>query len=186
MRIAVLIVNIRCIVVAEQLRCNIACVWGSVRQVVLSLEGGYDLAAMCDCAQECVRALLGTAPAPAPARAELARRPHARAQDALRTALAVHSAHWPVLKRYADLLALSALEAAPLLHAHAPPAPAAPPPPPPPPSDLQVERDAADTAAAMATLSMHHAPHHHHHHHHHPHHPHHPHALLPHRYTQTL
>lgn len=63
-------------------------------QVVLSLEGGYDLAAMCDCAQECVRALLGERVA-TPAYAELARRPAPRAQRALLAALAHQAPHWP-------------------------------------------------------------------------------------------
>ncbi|XP_050670008.1 histone deacetylase 7-like isoform X2 [Leptidea sinapis] len=102
-------------------------------RVVLSLEGGYDLAAMCDCAQECVRALLGE-PGAAPAPDELRRPPAPHAQAALAAALAVHAPHWPALRRHAPLLALSALDAA----AGAP------------------DCDAADTAAAMATLSMHH------------------------------
>lgn len=65
-------------------------------KVVLSLEGGYDLAAMCDCAQECVRALLGERLA-APSLSELARAPAPHAQAALRTALAAQSPHWPVV-----------------------------------------------------------------------------------------
>lgn len=104
-------------------------------KLVLALEGGYDLPAMCDCAQECVRALLGERAA-APALAELARPPAARAQAALRSTIAVHAPHWPALKRGAALLAVSALEAAPAA------------------ALLQSERDAADTCQAMATLSM--------------------------------
>lgn len=110
-------------------------------KLVLALEGGYDLPAMCDCAQECVRALLGDRAA-APALSELARAPHARAQDALRTTIAVHSAHWRGLKRGAELVALSALDAAPAVAALRL-------------GRLQTERDAADTCQAMATLSMH-------------------------------
>lgn len=63
-------------------------------QVVLSLEGGYDLPAMCDCAQECVRALLGERTAP-PSPRELARVPAAPAQEALRQAVAIQAPHWP-------------------------------------------------------------------------------------------
>lgn len=63
-------------------------------QVVLSLEGGYDLPAMCDCAQECVRALLGERPA-APSHHELARQPALPAQDVLRTTMAIQAHHWP-------------------------------------------------------------------------------------------
>ena len=110
-------------------------------KLVLALEGGYDLPAMCDCAQECVRALLGDRAA-APALSELARPPHARAQEALRTTIAVHSAHWRGLKRGAELLPLSALDAAPAVAALRL-------------GRLQTERDAADTCQAMATLSMH-------------------------------
>ncbi|CAH0692108.1 unnamed protein product [Spodoptera exigua] len=117
-------------------------------RVVLALEGGYDLPAMCDCAQECVRALLGERGA-APALAELARVPHARAQAALRATIAVHAATWRGLKRGADLLAVSALDAAPAVAAARL-------------GRLQTERDAADTCQAMATLSMHQPAHTHH------------------------
>lgn len=109
-------------------------------RVVLSLEGGYDLAAMCDCAQECVRALLGERLA-APPLAELARAPAPHAQRALRAALAAQAPHWPAVKRYGSLVGVSALEAgvgAALGGA----------------GRLQSERDAADTAAAMASLSV--------------------------------
>ncbi|XP_047030407.1 histone deacetylase 4 isoform X4 [Helicoverpa zea] len=109
-------------------------------RLVLALEGGYDLPAVCDCAQECVRALLGDRPA-APALHELARPPHARAQAALRATLAVHAPHWRALRRAADLLPLSALDAAPAVAALRL-------------GRLQSERDAADTCQAMATLSM--------------------------------
>ncbi|KAJ8731080.1 hypothetical protein PYW07_004244 [Mythimna separata] len=110
-------------------------------KLVLALEGGYDLPAMCDCAQECVRALLGDRAA-APALSELARPPHPRAQEALRATLGVHGAHWRGLKRGAALLAMSALDAAPAVAALRL-------------GRLQTERDAADTCQAMATLSMH-------------------------------
>lgn len=110
-------------------------------KVVMSLEGGYDLAAMCDCAQEVVRALLGDRP-PAPPYAELCRAPHPRAQHALAATIAVQAQHWPTIKRYSSLVGMSALEAAPSVAAARLGA-------------LQSERDAADTAAAMATLSMH-------------------------------
>ncbi|XP_073956942.1 LOW QUALITY PROTEIN: histone deacetylase 4 [Choristoneura fumiferana] len=111
-------------------------------KVVLSLEGGYDLPAMCDCAQECVRALLGDRTAP-PAHHELARAPAQPAQDALRQTLAIQAPHWPKIKRYAGLIGVSALEAGPAVAAARL-------------GRLQTERDAADTAAALATLSMHH------------------------------
>ncbi|XP_063825989.1 histone deacetylase 4-like [Ostrinia nubilalis] len=100
-----------------------------------SLEGGYDLPAVCDCAEACVRALLGER-LPPPPLAELARAPHPAAQRALKATHAVHEHHWPTLKRYSSLIGISALEASPAL------------------VPGSAERDAADTAAAMATLSM--------------------------------
>ncbi|XP_063825987.1 histone deacetylase 4-like [Ostrinia nubilalis] len=65
-------------------------------KVVLSLEGGYDLPAVCDCAEACVRALLGER-LPPPPLAELARAPHPAAQRALKATHAVHEHHWPTV-----------------------------------------------------------------------------------------
>lgn len=57
-------------------------------KVVLALEGGYDLPAICDSAQECVRALLGD-PLSAIAESELNRQPCQNAIDTLQKTIAI-------------------------------------------------------------------------------------------------
>lgn len=57
-------------------------------KVVLALEGGYDLPAICDSAQECVRALLGD-PLSAIAESELNRPPCQNAIDTLQKTIAI-------------------------------------------------------------------------------------------------
>ena len=57
-------------------------------KVVLALEGGYDLAAICDSAQECVRALLGDEPTPIRDE-ELTRSPCQNAIDTLQKTIAI-------------------------------------------------------------------------------------------------
>lgn len=57
-------------------------------KVVLALEGGYDLPAICDSAQECVRALLNDDLAPI-AELELARSPCENAIDTLQKTIAI-------------------------------------------------------------------------------------------------
>lgn len=58
-------------------------------KVLLSLEGGYDLAAICDATEECVTALLHDDYIPRLEERELTRPPHPVAVQALRRALAV-------------------------------------------------------------------------------------------------
>ncbi|XP_046678281.1 histone deacetylase 4 isoform X4 [Homalodisca vitripennis] len=98
-------------------------------KVVLSLEGGYDLPAICDSAEECVRALLGDDPRPV-SQEELHRLPNQNAIDTLQKTIAVQLSHWPVLKQTAHLVSCSAMEA------------------------TLGERDESDTVSAMASLSM--------------------------------
>lgn len=57
-------------------------------KVVLALEGGYDLAAICDSAQECVRALLADEPTPI-THEELTRTPCQNAIDTLQKTIAI-------------------------------------------------------------------------------------------------
>lgn len=57
-------------------------------KIVLALEGGYDLPAICDSAQECVKALLGDEPAPIDVN-ELSRSPCQNAIDTLKKTIAV-------------------------------------------------------------------------------------------------
>ncbi|XP_067642034.1 histone deacetylase 4 isoform X2 [Eurosta solidaginis] len=98
-------------------------------KVVLALEGGYDLAAICDSAQECVRALLGD-PLSAIAESELNRQPCQNAIDTLQKTIAIQLQHWPCVRRLAHTVGLSAIDA------------------------LKIERDESDTITAMAGLSM--------------------------------
>lgn len=57
-------------------------------KVVLALEGGYDLAAICDSAEECVRALLGDKVTQIKEQ-ELTRRPCQNAIDTLQKTIAI-------------------------------------------------------------------------------------------------
>ncbi|XP_046390960.1 histone deacetylase 4 isoform X3 [Ischnura elegans] len=98
-------------------------------KVILSLEGGYDLPAICDASQECVRALLGDEIAP-PREEELRRPPCQNAIDTLQKIIAIQTPHWPCIKRHAHTIGYSAIEAA------------------------QKEREEAETVTAMAGLSM--------------------------------
>ncbi|KAK3931192.1 Histone deacetylase 4 [Frankliniella fusca] len=100
-------------------------------KVVLALEGGYDLPAICDSAQECVRALLGDDTMPV-REEELRRVPCQNAIDTLQKTIAIQQQHWPCLKRLAHTVSCSALEAS------------------------QKERDETETVTAMASLSMQH------------------------------
>ncbi|KAL0131123.1 hypothetical protein PUN28_002598 [Cardiocondyla obscurior] len=98
-------------------------------KVVLALEGGYDLAAICDSAQECVRALLGDEPSPLRDE-ELTRIPCQNAIDTLQKTIAIQMSHWPCVKLAAHTVAMSAIEAS------------------------QKEHDETETVSAMASLSM--------------------------------
>lgn len=57
-------------------------------KLVLALEGGYDLTAICDSAEECVKALLGDKPTPMN-EAELNRAPCQNAIDTLQKTIAI-------------------------------------------------------------------------------------------------
>lgn len=98
-------------------------------RVVLALEGGYDLPAICDSAEECVRVLLGDPPSPIAAE-ELSRAPCANAVAALQKVIAVQTMHWPCLQEAAKSVNCSFNEA------------------------LRNEKDDKDTVSAMASLSM--------------------------------
>ncbi|XP_024082353.1 histone deacetylase 4 isoform X13 [Cimex lectularius] len=79
-------------------------------KLVLSLEGGYDLPAICDSAEECVRALLGDDPTPI-SDEELRRPPNQHAIDTLQKTIAIQLGHWPCLKEQAHTVSLSAVAA---------------------------------------------------------------------------
>ncbi|CAG0915800.1 unnamed protein product [Notodromas monacha] len=80
-------------------------------KVVLALEGGYSLPAICDCSAECVRSLLGDKLPPIDD-AELTRKPCQEAIDALMSTIAIQTPHWPVIRKWLPLVNMSAVEAA--------------------------------------------------------------------------
>ncbi|XP_008185951.1 histone deacetylase 4 isoform X8 [Acyrthosiphon pisum] len=79
-------------------------------KVILSLEGGYDLTAICDSAEECVRALLEDDVTPI-VQSELHRTPCQNAIKTLQKTIAIQLPHWPVLKKLAHTVSCSAVEA---------------------------------------------------------------------------
>ncbi|XP_055348339.1 histone deacetylase 4-like isoform X2 [Paramacrobiotus metropolitanus] len=79
-------------------------------KVAMVLEGGYDLAAICDSAEECVKALLGD-PAP-PIREEvLVSKPNVNCVESLEEVIRIQMRFWPCLKRTAGTVGWSLLEA---------------------------------------------------------------------------
>lgn len=97
--------------------------------MVLALEGGYNLPAICDSAQECVRALLGDEIAPI-SNEELSRPPLQSAIETLQKTIAIQMQHWPCVKNQAHTIGYSAVHAS------------------------TTERAESDTLIAMASLSM--------------------------------
>lgn len=93
------------------------------------MEGGYDLPAICDSAQECVRALLGDETAPV-SEQELQRPPCQSAIETLQKTIAIQMTHWPCVKRLAHTVGFSAMQA------------------------MNSEHEESETVTAMAGLSM--------------------------------
>nr|AHN52085.1 hdac4 [Paralichthys olivaceus] len=79
-------------------------------RVVLALEGGHDLTAICDASEACVAALLGQELDPLP-KAVLEQRPNPNAVRSLEKVLETHSKYWRSVHRYSPHLGLSLLEA---------------------------------------------------------------------------
>ncbi|XP_063315352.1 histone deacetylase 5 isoform X3 [Pelobates fuscus] len=96
-------------------------------RVVLALEGGHDLTAICDASEACVSALLGMEPAPLD-NSVLQQRPSDNALTTLERVIAIQSKHWSSLKSIA--LGRSLLEV------------------------QQGEVEEAETVTAMASLSV--------------------------------
>ncbi|KAM4692589.1 histone deacetylase 5 [Rhinophrynus dorsalis] len=69
-------------------------------RVVLALEGGHDLTAICDASEACVSALLGMEPAPFD-NSVLQQRPSDNAVATLERVIAIQSKHWSTLKSVA-------------------------------------------------------------------------------------
>ncbi|CAL8290076.1 unnamed protein product [Lota lota] len=79
-------------------------------RVVLALEGGHDLTAICDASEACVAALLGQELDPLP-KAVLEQRPNPNAVRSLEKVIETHSKYWRSVQRSAARLGLSLLEA---------------------------------------------------------------------------
>ncbi|MEQ2273052.1 Histone deacetylase 4 [Xenotaenia resolanae] len=79
-------------------------------RVVLALEGGHDLTAICDASEACVAALLGQELDPLP-KVVLEQRPNPNAVRSLEKVIETHSKYWRSVHRYSSRLGLSLLEA---------------------------------------------------------------------------
>ncbi|GBN95957.1 Histone deacetylase 4 [Araneus ventricosus] len=93
------------------------------------LRHSYDLPAICDCSQECVKALLGEECTPIKEE-EMQRKPCQSALEVLQKTIAVQATHWPCIKRWAHTVGYSAVEA------------------------QQKEKEEVETVTALASLSM--------------------------------
>ncbi|XP_031460359.1 histone deacetylase 4 isoform X1 [Phasianus colchicus] len=98
-------------------------------RVVLALEGGHDLTAICDASEACVSALLGNELDPLPEKV-LQQRANANAVHSMEKVIEIHSKYWHSLQRYASTVGYSLVEA------------------------QKCENEEAETVTAMASLSV--------------------------------
>ncbi|XP_077436081.1 histone deacetylase 4-like isoform X2 [Vanacampus margaritifer] len=98
-------------------------------RLVLALEGGHDLTAICDASEACVSALLGNELGPIPDEV-LHQRPNDNAVHSMEKVLEAHSKYWRSLQGSASTLACSLSET------------------------LRRDADEAETVSAMASLSV--------------------------------
>ncbi|XP_066883406.1 histone deacetylase 4 isoform X6 [Kogia breviceps] len=98
-------------------------------RIVLALEGGHDLTAICDASEACVSALLGNELDPLPEKV-LQQRPNANAVRSMEKVIEIHSQYWRSLQRLASTAGYSLLEA------------------------QKCENEEAETVTAMASLSV--------------------------------
>ncbi|XP_037017411.2 histone deacetylase 4 isoform X2 [Artibeus jamaicensis] len=98
-------------------------------RIVLALEGGHDLTAICDASEACVSALLGDELQPLPEEV-LQRRPNANAVRSMEKVVEIHSQYWRSLQRLPSPAAYSLIEA------------------------QKCENEEAETVTAMASLSV--------------------------------
>ncbi|KAJ8012914.1 hypothetical protein DPEC_G00047820 [Dallia pectoralis] len=98
-------------------------------RLVLALEGGHDLTAICDASEACVSALLGIELEPIPNEV-MKQRPNPNAVRSLEKVLEAHGKYWHCLQRGASTLGYSLIEA------------------------CQCETEEAETVTAMASLSV--------------------------------
>ncbi|XP_008051088.1 histone deacetylase 4 isoform X2 [Carlito syrichta] len=98
-------------------------------RIVLALEGGHDLTAICDASEACVSALLGNELDPLPEKI-LQQRPNANAVRSMEKVVEIHSKYWRCLQRAASTAGHSLIEA------------------------QKCENEEAETVTAMASLSV--------------------------------
>ncbi|TSK92924.1 Histone deacetylase 4 [Bagarius yarrelli] len=98
-------------------------------RLVLALEGGHDLTAICDASEACVSALLGNELEPLPENV-LQQRPNLNAVRSMEKVLEAHSKYWCCLQRSVSTLGYSLIEA------------------------QKCETEEAETVTAMASLSV--------------------------------
>ncbi|XP_019347695.1 PREDICTED: histone deacetylase 4 isoform X6 [Gavialis gangeticus] len=98
-------------------------------RIVLALEGGHDLTAICDASEACVSALLGNELDPLPERV-FQQRANANAVQSMEKVIEIHSKYWHSLQRYASTVGYSLIEA------------------------QKCENEEAETVTAMASLSV--------------------------------
>uniref|UniRef100_A0A9J7XYW0 Histone deacetylase n=1 Tax=Cyprinus carpio carpio TaxID=630221 RepID=A0A9J7XYW0_CYPCA len=98
-------------------------------RVVLALEGGHDLTAICDASESCVAALLGDELDPVPLTV-LQQKPCPKATASLERVIEIQSKHWTSVQRLAPTVGQSLLDT------------------------QRREKDEADTLTAMASLTV--------------------------------
>ncbi|CAM9856056.1 unnamed protein product [Lampetra fluviatilis] len=98
-------------------------------RVVLSLEGGHELGALCDGTEACLHALLGDQLDPLP-KDVLDQRPNQNAAETLEKVINIQGKYWASVRRGVSTVRLSALEA------------------------QRREREEVETVSAMASLSV--------------------------------
>ncbi|XP_053453085.1 histone deacetylase 4 isoform X2 [Nycticebus coucang] len=98
-------------------------------RIVLALEGGHDLTAICDASEACVSALLGNELDPLPEKV-LQQRPNTNAIRSMEKVIEIHSRYWRCLQRVSSTVGLSLIET------------------------QKSENEEAETVTAMASLSV--------------------------------
>ncbi|XP_051479738.1 histone deacetylase 4 isoform X1 [Apus apus] len=98
-------------------------------RVVLALEGGHDLTAICDASEACVSALLGNELDPLPEKV-FQQRANANAVHSMEKVIEIHSKYWHSLQRFSSTVGYSLVEA------------------------QKCENEEAETVTAMASLSV--------------------------------
>ncbi|XP_062972080.1 histone deacetylase 4 isoform X2 [Elgaria multicarinata webbii] len=98
-------------------------------RIILALEGGHDLTAICDTSEACVSALLGNELDPIPEKV-LQQRANANAVHSIEKVIEIHSKYWHSLQRYSSTVSYSLVDA------------------------QKCENEEAETVTAMASLSV--------------------------------